>query len=114
MGAEVGNVYDAITIDSDVARRNEGQQRRRAAFILAASWEGASACDCRDDSRRGYAADAGIAEVGDVEVAGEIEGQAVGRIELRGGSRAVIARKSGCAVAGDGANKAARRDAADA
>src|ERR1700722_10814365 len=114
MGSEVRNVNDARAVDRDVAGRDESERSRHAALVFTAGGQSAAAGDGRDDSGRRNPADAGVAQVGDVEISGEIEGQAVGRIELRRRGGSIIARESGDAVAGDGPDVSVARDAADA
>ena len=55
-----------------------------------------------------------VAEIRDVEVARAVHGQAQGRVQLRAGGLAAVAREAGRAVARHGADRAAARDLLDA
>jgi hypothetical protein len=55
---------------------------------------------------RGDAADAVVSQVGDIEVAGRIGGQAVRKVELGGGGRAAVTAETGGSGSGDGGDDA--------
>src|SRR5439155_1371940 len=72
------------------------------------------ACVGRDGAAGADLADAVVVRVGDVEVAGGIEGHAVGAAELSGGRGAAVAREALRTGAGVGRDGAAGGDLPDA
>src|SRR6202041_636172 len=76
--------------------------------------EGGGASEHRgNDAARHDLADAQVLGIGEVDVAGKIDGQSVGEVDLGGGSRAAVARVACDAGSGDGGDDALSIDSAD-
>src|SRR5206468_2761182 len=120
-GAAGGDLADAIAIrDVEVAGGIEGhamggvELRGGRGAAVAREATAATAGVGRDGAPWADLADAAVAAVRDVEVAGGIEGNVPGEVELRGGRGAPVAREAKVAAAGVGRDGAPGRDLADA
>ena len=100
VGVEIGKIETAAGVGQDVARRLEFERGGRAALARFGGRDVAPAGDGAYLFVRGDDANAGIAEVGDVEVALAIKRESIWAVQacLRG--RAVIALEAGRSIAG--------------
>src|SRR5207249_4168676 len=111
-GTVVGDVEVAGGIEGYANGYGELRGGRGAAVAREARAAGAGVG--RDGAPGGDLADAAVVVVGDVEVAGGIEGHANGYAQLRVGRGAAVTREAKAAAAGVGRDGAAGRDLADA
>ena len=82
--------------------------------VVAGEARSTGSCNRGDDARGEVEfADAVIVGVGEVEVAGGVEGEALGGVECGGDGGAIVAREALCAGAGDSADLAEGVDFAD-
>ncbi len=110
--ARVGYINVAGAIHRHALRAVELRAGGRAG--IAAESRCSVARESRDGAARAHLAHHVIAGVGDVIVAGAVRGDGVRRVHLRAGGRAAIAGVAVAAVAGEGADVAARLGHADA
>src|SRR5208282_882083 len=105
---KVGDEQVARGVDGDVAGVIQFGGGRGA--VVAAVTGFAVACDGDDVAGRlDHLADHVIVKVGDEQVARGVDGHATGIVQLGGGGGSLVARVTGCAVAGGGHDRA--RDA---
>jgi hypothetical protein len=109
---ELGDVQVAGGIERQVARREHLRAGGRSA--IAGRALAISARVGVDRAGGADAAHAVVAEVGDVEVAVWVDGEAVGKVELCRGGGAAVAAEAGGSHPGHGSDDAVRVDFADA
>jgi hypothetical protein len=112
MPFELGDVQVAHRIEDQVSRGHQLRGCGGSAIAVRALL--AVAGDGGDEPVGGDLAHLLVAEIGDIEVAGCVQRQAVGRIELSQIRRTAVAEVAGMSVAGEGGDDAGRGDFADA
>src|SRR5207249_4556711 len=119
-GADLADAAAAAVRDVEIAGGIDGhangyvELRGGGGAAVAREARRAGAGVGRDGAPGGDLADAAVVVVGDVEVAGGIEGHAIGCGELRGGRGAAVAREATGATTGVGRDGAPGGDLADA